>query len=99
MNKEIEFCTIKSTDCIYDERFVFCRVKPRNKFLAVFTPWKQMWRAYDYVPSRTFGFNVDDYKLLKESVRTEEDIKGWFDKQREKIRKNQKNIDGHWDEV
>lgn len=99
MNKEIEFRTVKSPDCICDERLVFFRVKPKNKFLAFFTPWRKMWRAYDYVPNRTFSFKVDDYKLLKESVSTEEDIKGWLDKQWKKIIKNQKNIDGKWDEV
>lgn len=96
-NNEVEFILF---DCDWDgEKVVFCRKKPKNKFIGFFTPWKQAKIAYNHLSGYTTSFDPEEFAALRERVKTWDDFKEWCAEQKEKSKRNSNAIKESWDSL
>lgn len=96
--REVEFCTLRILGDS-ENRYVFCRRKPKNKFERFFIPWRQMWRSYYRIVGRTNFFSTDDYKKLVNEVKTTSDLKKWNETQKKFYRRLKAESEAEWDNI
>lgn len=73
---DIEFC-IFSDGFDDSERYIFCRKRPKNKFIGFFTPWKQVKRAYYSMSGYKTFFDFEETEKILDKIKTWEDFVKW----------------------
>lgn len=100
MEQEIEFRVVP--DILLNDiesRHVYWRVKPKNWFGKIFTPWRQLRRAYRVLDGYTDFFDPKDFKELKCAVKTKSDLKKWINNE-DLIANRKKNMyKNEWEEA
>lgn len=100
MEREIEFNVVVDLFDIDDElRYVCWRVKPKNWIGKIFTPWRRLKKAYRYLKGTTELFSVEDFKRLKETMKTVNDIKRWEEEQYAIVNGNASKHAKEWEEA
>ena len=97
-NRKIEYAVF-SESCNDADRIVFYRVKPKNKFLSLFTRWRQVRRAFKNLPGLTSYFSVEQFRQLKENVTTKEEMEAWLELQKDISNRNRKEVVDEWNSV
>jgi len=78
MEQEIEFKAVHDIFLNDEEiRLVYWRIKPKNWFGKIFTPWRQLKKAYRCTDGYSEFFRPTDFKELKYAVKTKSDLEKW----------------------
>jgi hypothetical protein len=60
-----------------EERFLFCRKTPKNRFVGLFAPWRQMRQAYEYIIGYRTFYEFSRAEKIIDRINTWEDFLEW----------------------
>lgn len=95
---DIEFC-IFSDGFDDTERYVFCRKRPKNRFIGFFTPWKQVKRAYFSMAGYKTFFDFEEVEKILDRIKTWKDFEEWRAEQKSRETANRLAIEERWDSL
>ena len=96
--EEIEFC-IFSDGFDDGERYVFCRKRPKNKFIGFFTPWKQVTMAYRFTTGHRTSFDFEDVEKILDKIKTWKDFEEWRAEQKSRETANRLAMEERWNSL
>lgn len=82
-----------------EERLLFCRKTPKNKFIGFLTPWRQVRQAYECIVGYRTLFEFDRAERIVDRINTWEDFLEWKARQKERYDANRARNMERWDSL